>query len=647
MAETERVIFYVGAGTCGLAAGAQTVLDELSSEVDRRGLEAEIKKVGCMGLCEMEPMVDVRLPGTSRVSFGKVDSKGLQRILDLYVAQGVIPGELLLGVALGEESFEAVVEAEPGAQGRQVVVPSLSDLPFMSKQCRRVLANCGKIDPESMEEYRAVGGYQALSAALQQSPEWVVDRISAAGLRGRGGAGFPAGRKWALTAMQEDPVKYIVCNADEGDPGAFMDRSLLEGDPHRVLEGIVLAGYAVGAQKGYLYVRAEYPLAISRLKKAIAKMHEAGYLGDSIQGTSFRFDVEIKMGAGAFVCGEETALLASIEGGRGIPRPKPPFPAQKGLWGHPTVINNVETMANVAEIVLRGPEWFGSVGTERSKGTKVFSLTGKVKNSGLIEVPMGITLREIIFDLGGGIAGDRAFKAAQIGGPSGGCLPAKLLDTAIDYDSLLQAGAMMGSGGLVVMDDQTCMVDVARFFLGFTKTESCGRCTPCREGTTRLYEMLERVVTPQRVLDAQAEKVPTELRFLIDAPEHFDPDEFLATLKELAYAVKDTAACGLGQTAPNPVLSTLTHFEDEYKAHLLDQICPAGQCKQFLTYTIDAALCQGCGLCKAECPASAISGERKQPHVIDVDLCVHCGNCVDTCAFGAIKGESVRTAVAG
>lgn len=647
MAQADRIVFYVGAGTCGLAAGAQAVLDTLVAEVKSRGLDAEVKKVGCMGLCEQEPMVDVRLPNRPRVCFGKVDVKGLRRLLDSYVAEGIVPGELLLGVALGEGPFSCLLESEPGAQAREVEVPNIQELPFLSKQCRRVLANCGKIDPESISEYEAEGGYQALRQALAHSPKWVVDTVSAAGLRGRGGAGFPAGRKWALAAAEPGPIKYMLCNADEGDPGAFMDRSLLEGDPHRVLEGLTIAGYAIGAQKGYLYARAEYPLAIARLEKAIAQMLEAGYLGQDILGSGFNFTIELKMGAGAFVCGEETALIASIEGGRGIPRPKPPFPSEKGLWGRPTAINNVETLANVADILVRGPEWFASIGTEKSKGTKVFSLTGKVKNSGLIEVPMGITLREIVYDLGGGIAGDRSFKAAQIGGPSGGCMPASLLDTAIDYDSLLQAGAMMGSGGLVVMDDQTCMVEVARFFMGFVKAESCGRCTPCREGTTRLYEMLERVVTPQRVIDAEAERIPADVRALIGWQDHFDPEELIAALRELAAVVRDTAACGLGQTAPNPVLSTLHHFEDEYRAHLFDETCPAGQCKQFLTYVIDPELCRGCGLCKSECPVQAISGEKKKPHAIDSELCIRCGNCVDTCAFGAISGGSARKALVG
>ncbi|MGI6609696.1 MAG: NADH-ubiquinone oxidoreductase-F iron-sulfur binding region domain-containing protein [Limnochordia bacterium] len=647
MAQADRIIFYVGAGTCGLAAGASEVLEQLLVEVKSRGLDAEVKTVGCMGFCEREPIVDVRLPGSSRLSFANVDKKGLLRILDSYVAQGIIPGELLLGTALGEAPLTALVEPEPKAQAKQVSVPRMEELPFLSKQCRRVLSNCGKIDPESMEEYVAEGGYEALRKAIENSPQWVIDQMKASQLRGRGGAGFPTGLKWALTAVEKADRKYVVCNADEGDPGAFMDRSLLEGDPHRVLEGILVAGYAVGAQKAYVYARAEYPLAIARLENAIKQLTEAGYLGDRIMGSDFSFSIELKMGAGAFVCGEETALLASVEGERGIPRPKPPFPAAKGLWGYPTLINNVETFANVADIIARGPEWFANVGTERSKGTKVFSLTGKVKNSGLIEVPMGMTLREVVFDLGGGVANGRQFKAAQIGGPSGGCMPAKLLDTPIDYDSLLQAGAMMGSGGLVVMDDHTCMVEVARFFLGFVKAESCGRCTPCREGTTRLYEMLQRVVTPQRVLDAETERIPAEIRGMLGMDEPLDPEAFLATLRELAEVVKDTSACGLGQTAPNPVLSTLRHFEEEYRAHLLDQVCPAGACKQFLTYTIDAEKCTGCGLCKSECPATAISGERRKPHAIDQELCVRCGNCVDTCSFGAITGRSVQTTLVG
>ncbi|MGI6081244.1 MAG: NADH-ubiquinone oxidoreductase-F iron-sulfur binding region domain-containing protein [Limnochordia bacterium] len=647
MSKGSRIVFYVGAGTCGLAAGADEILKQLQVEIVSRGLDAEVKTVGCMGYCEREPILDVRLPGLSRVSFGNVDKKGLIRIIDSYVGQGIIPGEMLLGTALGEEPMTALIEPEPKAQAKQMPVPPMEELPFLSKQCRRVLANCGRIDPESMEEYVAEGGYEALRKAVGNSTQWVIDQLKASQLRGRGGAGFPTGLKWQFTAAEKAEKKYVVCNADEGDPGAFMDRSLLEGDPHRVLEGMLLAGYAIGAQKGYLYVRAEYPLAIARLKNAIEQMKNAGYLGENIMGSGFSFSIELKMGAGAFVCGEETALLASVEGQRGIPRPKPPFPSSKGLWGFPTLINNVETLANVPDIIARGPEWFAGVGTERSKGTKVFSLTGKVKNSGLIEVPMGITLREIVYDLGGGVANNREFKAAQIGGPSGGCIPARLLDTPIDYDSLLKVGAMMGSGGLVVMDDQTCMVEVARFFLSFVKSESCGRCTPCREGTTRLYEMLERVITPQRVIDAEAENIPTEIRVMLGMDEPFDPEGFLAALRELAAVIKDTSACGLGQTAPNPVLSTLQHFENEYRAHLLDQICPAAQCKQFLTYVIDAEKCTGCGLCKSECPSDAISGERRQPHVIDQELCVRCGNCADVCSFGAITGRSIQTTLAG
>ncbi len=647
MGKVERIVFYVGAGTCGLAAGAQAVLDALALEVHRRELIADIKKVGCMGLCEQEPMVDIKLPGSPRLSFGKIDVKALTRLLDLYVGKGIVPGEYLLGTALGEPEHTAPVEPAPGQPVATQAIANIAMRPFLAKQCRRVLANCGQIDPENLDEYIGAGGYLALRAALAHTPAWVIDEVTAAGLRGRGGAGVPAGRKWLSAVASTHPVKYIVCNADEGDPGAFMDRSLLEGDPHRVLEGLVIAGFAIGACKGYIYVRAEYPLAIARLEKAIEQMRQAGYLGEKILGADFAFDVELKMGAGAFVCGEETALLASIEGGRGIPRSKPPYPSEKGLWGCPTCINNVETLANVPDIIRYGADWFGAVGTKGSKGTKVFSLTGKVKNSGLIEVPMGVTLREIIYDLGGGIAGDRGFKAAQIGGPSGGCLPATLLDTPIDYDSLVQVGAMMGSGGLVVMDDQTCMVEVARYFLNFVRSESCGRCTPCREGTMRLCEMLERIVTPQRVIDAEAEKYPPLVRELMGLPDRIDPETFLADLEELALAIKDTAACGLGNTAPNPVLSTLKHFRHEYRAHLIDQVCPANSCRQFLVYTIAADLCKGCGLCRRECPVQAISGEKNQAHVIDAQICSRCGTCVDACPFGAISGGSPAALLAG
>lgn len=647
MNKMERITFYVGAGTCGLAAGAQAVLDALKIEVQRRELIADVKKVGCMGLCEQEPMLDVRMPGASRLSFGKVDVNRLGRILDLYVEKGVVPGECLLGVALGEPDFTAQVEPAMGEQAQQQVIPSISKRSFLAKQCRRVLANCGQIDPENIEEYLTVGGYEALHMALKHTPTWVIDEITASGLRGRGGAGFPTGRKWQSAVAVSSKIKYVVCNADEGDPGAFMDRSLLEGDPHRVLEGLVLAGYAIGANHGFIYVRAEYPLAISRLQKAIAQMKEHNLLGENILNCGFSFDVELKMGAGAFVCGEETALLASIEGERGIPRSKPPYPSEKGLWGYPTCINNVETLANVPDIIRRGADWFASMGTKGSKGTKVFSLTGKVKESGLIEVPMGITLREIIYDLGGGITDDRGFKAAQIGGPSGGCLPVSLLDTPIDYDSLIQAGAMMGSGGLVVMDDRTCMVEVARFFINFVRLESCGRCTPCREGTMRLYEMLERVLTPQRVVDAEAERYTAAVREIMGQFDEIDPDKYLSDLEELALVIKDTAACNLGQSAPNPILTTLKHFRHEYEAHLVAQQCPAGSCRLFLTYVIDADKCKGCGICKNECPSQAISGEKKKPHVIDVQLCTRCGTCVDACPFGVISGESQLTQMVG
>jgi len=491
-------------------------------------------------------------------------------------------------------------------------VPLYNDLSFFKKQQRLVLANCGFMDPEVIEEYIIRGGYEALAIALtKMSPADVVEEVKKSGLRGRGGGGFPTGMKWSFAAKSPGPKKYVVCNADEGDPGAFMDRSVLEGDPHKLIEGMAICGYAIGADEGYIYCRAEYPLAIKRLKLAIKQAEDMGFLGDNLFGTNFSFHLKIKEGAGAFVCGEETALMASIEGKRGMPRPRPPFPAISGLWGKPTNINNVETFANVPTIITKGADWYASIGTEKSKGTKVFALTGKVNNTGLVEVPMGITMKEVIFEVGGGIPNGKKFKGAQIGGPSGGCIPESLIDLPIDYDSLIQAGAMMGSGGLVVMDEDTCMVDLARFFLTFTQAESCGKCTPCREGTKRMLEILNRIT------EGNGKAGDIEL------------------LEDLASNIKSTALCGLGQTAPNPVLSTLRYFRHEYEAHINEKRCPAGACGALAKFSITEA-CKGCGLCKKACPVNAISGEAKALHTINKDICVKCGACMEKCPFKAI-----------
>lgn len=482
---------------------------------------------------------------------------------------------------------------------------------------RIALRNCGVINPENIEEYIAYDGYKALAKVLtEMTPEQVIDWVKRSGLRGRGGGGFPTGLKWEFAAKAPGDVKYVVCNADEGDPGAYMDRSILEGDPHSVIEAMAIAGYAIGSKQGYVYVRAEYPLAVKRLEIAIEQARQYGLLGKNILGTGFEFDIEIRLGAGAFVCGEETALMTSIEGHRGEPRPRPPFPAVKGLWGKPTLLNNVETYANIPVIILKGPEWFASIGTEKSKGTKVFALVGKVNNTGLIEVPMGTTVREIVEDIGGGIPGGKKFKAVQTGGPSGGCIPASLMDTPIDFDSLTALGTMMGSGGMIVMDEDTCMVDIAKFFLEFTVDESCGKCPPCRIGTRRMLEILQKITSGNGT------------------------EEDLEKLEELAYSIKDSALCGLGQTAPNPVLSTLRYFRDEYEAHVKEKRCPAGACKALLRIVIDKDLCKGCGICAKNCPANAITGQIKKPFEIDQSKCIKCGVCIEKCPFKAISKKA-------
>jgi NADP-reducing hydrogenase subunit HndC len=570
-------------------------MEKFNEEIAKAGLDKEVKVVrtGCFGLCEVGPIVIV-YPEGSFYSRVKVDD--VSEIVSEHLLKGRIVQRLLY------------------KHGQQVVETSLNNVEFYKKQTRIVLKNCGVIDPEKIEEYIAFDGYKALGKCLTEyTPQQVIDVIKESGLRGRGGGGFPTGMKWQFCRNAAGEQKYVICNADEGDPGAFMDRSVLEGDPHAVLEAMAIAGYAIGANMGYIYVRAEYPIAVKRLEIAIKQAREYGLLGTDIFGTGFDFDIEIRLGAGAFVCGEEMALIHSIEGNRGEPTPKPPFPANQGLFGKPTIINNVETFANVAQIILKGTKWFTSIGTEKSKGTKVFALGGKINNTGLVEVPMGTTLREIIYDIGGGIPGGKAFKAAQTGGPSGGCIPVSHLDTPIDYDSLTAIGSMMGSGGLIVMDEDNCMVDVARFFLDFTVDESCGKCPPCRIGTKRMLEILERIVSGNGK-EGDIEK-----------------------LQDLGQNIKNAALCGLGKTAPNPVLSTIRYFRNEYEAHIKDKKCPAGHCKALLNYTIDKTKCIGCTACAKVCPAGAISGKVKEPHEIDQTKCIKCGACMGKCRFDAIS----------
>ena len=594
-----RAHVLVCAGTGCTSSGSAAVREAMTKELEKHGLQDEVKLVhtGCFGLCALGPIMIVYPEGTF---YSRVKPEDVPEIVEEHLLKG--------------RPVQRLIYNDPGEKAKaEEVVTSLNETAFYKTQKRLALRNCGVIDPENIEEYIAMRGYEALGKVLtEMKPQDVIDVISKSGLRGRGGGGFPTGRKWQFAADQPAGKKYVVCNADEGDPGAFMDRSILEGDPHAVLEAMAIAGYAIGADEGYIYVRAEYPIAVKRLSIAIEQAHEAELLGNNIFGTGFNFDIQLRLGAGAFVCGEETALLTSIEGNRGEPRPRPPFPAVKGLFGKPTIINNVETYANICQIILNGADWFNQIGTEGSKGTKVFALGGKVKHTGLVEVPMGTTLREIIYDIGGGIPNGKKFKAAQTGGPSGGCIPAQNLDTPVDYDSLKAIGSMMGSGGMIVMDEDNCIVDIAKFFLEFTVDESCGKCVPCRLGTRRMLDILTRI-TEGKGEDGDIEK-----------------------LEALAEDLQNSALCALGQTAPNPVLSTLRYFRDEYEAHIYEKRCPAGVCKALLQYYIDPEKCKGCSLCSKKCPAGAISGEIKSPFKIDTSKCIKCGVCMSTCKFGAV-----------
>ncbi|MCY6371452.1 NADH-quinone oxidoreductase subunit NuoF [Clostridium ganghwense] len=577
---------------------SKKIINLFKLELKQYGLdkEVEIIKVACLGFCNLGPVMVIYPEGTI---YANVKPADVHEIVEEHFING--------------RAVKRLVYALKPGDGR---IRNLNDINMFKKQERIVLRNCGIINPENIDEYIAMDGYKALGKVLtKMSPQDVIDVISKSGLRGRGGGGFPTGKKWSFAAAQNNDEKYIICNADEGDPGAFMDRSVLEGDPHSILEAMIIGGYAIGANKGFIYVRAEYPLAVERLKIAIDQAKEYGLLGDNILGTGFKFDIEIRLGAGAFVCGEETALIQSIEGKRGMPITKPPFPAVSGLWGKPTIINNVETFANICPIILKGAKWFRSIGTEKSPGTKVFALGGKIRNTGLVEIPMGTTLREVIFNIGGGIPNNKQFKAVQTGGPSGGCIPARYINIPIEYDTLIELGSMMGSGGMIVMDEDNCMVDVARFFLDFTKDESCGKCTSCRIGTKRLLEILEKITRGEGSL------------------------EDVEKLEKLAVDIKNTALCGLGQTAPNPILSTLRYFKDEYISHVVDNKCPAKACKPLVKYRIKSDVCKRCGMCAKNCSAGAITSKVGEPYEIDQSKCIKCGSCMQVCLFNAIVKE--------